>query len=164
MTTGDLPLQLGYTFKTFQANTAGIDHAASLTSPRPAGNCMNWVVGHLLGARNRMLQMLGCEPLADWGEEQRAIYSKGSEPLLDPSKARDFAVLCRDFEATQPTLLAGLGQAGDELLRAPAPFSPRNDPNETVGTLLVGLVFHEAYHMGQLGLLRRIYGQADSAS
>ncbi len=31
---------------------------------------------------------------------------------------------------------------------------------ETVGTLLAGLVFHDAYHVGQTGLLRRIAGHA----
>ncbi len=49
-----------------------------------------------------------------------------------------------------------------DLVGAKAPFSPKDDENETVGSLLAGLAFHEAYHTGQLGILRRVSG-ADGA-
>ncbi|MBU1676531.1 DinB family protein, partial [bacterium] len=47
----------------------------------------------------------------------------------------------------------------EDRLDEPAPFSPGNDETETVGSLLAGLAFHESYHCGQLGLLRRLLGK-----
>lgn len=29
-------------------NVAGLTHEESLIQPRPGGNCLNWVMGHLL--------------------------------------------------------------------------------------------------------------------
>jgi hypothetical protein len=39
-----------------------------------------------------------------------------------------------------------------------APFSLGAREHETVESLFYGLVFHEAYHAGQLGLTRRLLG------
>ena len=36
-------------------NLAGVDHAQSLVAPRPGGNTMNWIVGHVVRTRNRQL-------------------------------------------------------------------------------------------------------------
>ena len=58
------------------------------------------------------------------------------------------------------SLQAGLAGLTSDLLAAKAPFSPSQDEKETNGSLLAGLVFHEAYHNGQLGTLRRLSGAA----
>jgi uncharacterized damage-inducible protein DinB len=55
---------------------------------------------------------------------------------------------------------AGLAALGPEALSARAPFSPSDDPNETVGSLLSTVCWHQAYHAGQTGLLRRAAGRA----
>jgi uncharacterized damage-inducible protein DinB len=39
-----------------------------------------------------------------------------------------------------------------------APFSPSGNPKETVGSLMGVLAFHEVYHVGQVGMLRRWAG------
>jgi hypothetical protein len=41
----------------------------------------------------------------------------------------------------------------------PAPFSPSKNPKETLRSLLTTVLFHQAYHSGQTGLLRRIAGK-----
>jgi hypothetical protein len=64
-----------------------------------------------------------------------------------------------DFSATRKILMTGLVALTAEKLEAPAPFSPSNDQEETIGSLLAGLLFHESYHIGQLGLLRRLVGK-----
>jgi uncharacterized damage-inducible protein DinB len=40
------------------------------------------------------------------------------------------------------------------------PDSPTGDPDETLGSLLAVALFHQAYHAGQLGILRRIAGES----
>jgi hypothetical protein len=52
----------------------------------------------------------------------------------------------------------GLAGLSLDVLDRPAGFSPSGNPEETVGSLLSTVLFHQAYHAGQLGLLRRISG------
>ena len=40
-------------------NLAGVDHAQSLLAPRPGGNTMNWIVGHVVRTRNQAIGLLG---------------------------------------------------------------------------------------------------------
>ncbi len=54
---------------------------------------------------------------------------------------------------------AGLAGLAPEALDQPAPHSPGNNPNETVRSLLSVTFFHQAYHAGQTGILRRIAGK-----
>jgi len=53
----------------------------------------------------------------------------------------------------------GLANLTPERLDEKAPVSPTNNPNETVRSLLAIVGFHQAYHAGQLGVLRRIAGK-----
>ena len=54
---------------------------------------------------------------------------------------------------------AGLAASGSDALGRRAPFSPGGDPGETVGSLLMTIAWHQAYHVGQTGLLRRLAGK-----
>jgi hypothetical protein len=103
-----------------------------------------------------MLSLLGKQPL--WSPAEIKRFDRGSAPVTDPEDAMVFEKMIADFDAAQPLILAGLDEIIPERLAEPAPFSPANNPKETVGTLLAGLVFHEAYHVGQASLLRRLLG------
>ena len=41
------------------ANLSGISHEESLVHPNPAGNCLNWVFGHVVATRNTIMDTLG---------------------------------------------------------------------------------------------------------
>ena len=135
-----------------------MSHDQSLVQPHPGGNCLNWVVGHLATTRDRLRGVLGLDPVL--GPEEHPVYARSSEPLTDAEKAEPFERLRAAFARDQDEIVAALSALTPERLAAPAPFSPGNDPQETVATLLAGLVFHEAYHIGQTGVLRRIAGHA----
>jgi hypothetical protein len=138
------------------ANTAGISHVQSLTPPGNAGNCLNWVVGHLVKARNDALGLLSrASPFPNTKFDR---YGQGQPPLLNPEEPLPFEELLADFAALQEPWIAALKNATPEQLLAPVPNSPTGNPNETVGSLLAALAFHEAYHLGQTGILRRILG------
>lgn len=154
---GLLVAQLGFSHFVIKANAGGLTHADSLVQPAPGGNCMNWVLGHILVARNDLMEFLGLEPL--WDTQAREPYRRGGPPLSDPEGATAFDQLLVDLDATQRALTEALGQVPIKRLAEKAPFSPTSDPNETVGSLLAGFVFHDAYHAGQTGLLRRITGR-----
>jgi uncharacterized damage-inducible protein DinB len=116
---------------------------------------MNWIVGHVVRTRNQALGLLGVTPL--FNDEEFATYGAGG---FDPRRALSMDELKRRFAALGPALLRALEGTSRDRLDAPAPFSPTGNPDETVGTLLASIAFHEAYHLGQTGLARRLLGHA----
>lgn len=153
-----LSLQLRYTTHVFNANLAGLSDDDALRQPEPGGNCLNWVAGHVVGTRGAMLDLLGQERPFPAARYER--YRRGSAPVTGAAEALPLAAMAADFAATAVPLRAGLATMTLERLAGRAPFSPGGRDDETVGSLLAGLVFHEAYHIGQLGTLRRLCGAA----
>jgi uncharacterized damage-inducible protein DinB len=137
----------------FERNLAGISDEESLRTPKPAGNSLNWIVGHIVRTRNQALGLLGVQPAFD--DSDFAAYG-GQSPA---SQALSLTELKRRFQILGPSLASALEKATATQLEARAPFSPTNNPNETVGSLLASIAFHEAYHLGQTGLSRRLLGK-----
>ena len=151
-----LTIQFGYTDFVFGSNLKGLTDEDAMKQPSPGGNCLNWVVGHIVGSRAGTLGVLGQE--SPFGVEKYARYERGSKPVVDSEGTLPLAEMVADFAATAQGLKAGLAGLTPEMLAEKAPFSPGENPQETVGSLLAGLVFHEGYHIGQLGILRRVAG------
>jgi hypothetical protein len=151
-----LTIQYRYTSWVFGKAVGGIDDATAIVPPRPAGNCLNWVAGHIINARTASLQVLGRD--LPFPEDKYERYCRGSAPVVAGENVPPLSEMVADFEATDGPLLAGLVDLTDRRVGEKAPFSPGDDPKETVGSLLAGLFFHEAYHTGQLGILRRLDG------
>ncbi|MGB7213341.1 MAG: DinB family protein [Gemmatimonadales bacterium] len=140
-------------------NVAGVTHQESLTQPSPGGNCLNWVLGHLVATQENALRLLGQETVFPAGALKR--YDRAGDPIRgDAPDVRNFSDLLAAWETSAPRLDAGLAALDPATFDQPAPFSPTNDPNETVRTLVVTILFHQAYHAGQAGVLRRISGKA----
>jgi uncharacterized damage-inducible protein DinB len=149
-----LAYQFGIGTFVLQRNLAGVTNEESLRRPQPGGNTMNWIVGHVVRTRNQALRLLGENPLFDDSEFEvyGANVSAAGRPLsLDE--------LQRRFDTLSPPLDDALRRSSPEQLSVAAPFSPTGNPNETVGTLLASIAFHEAYHLGQTGLSRRLLGK-----
>ena len=153
-----LTIQFRYTSYVFTANLEGLSDADALRQPEPAGNCINWVAGHVVSSRAGIVQLVGGTLPFAAADYKR--YKRATGPLTATDEAIPLARMLADFAATREPLAAGLAALDDTRLAGPAPFSPGNNPDETVGTLLVGLAFHESYHTGQLGVLRRLAGRA----
>ncbi|HPF69705.1 MAG TPA: DinB family protein [Candidatus Krumholzibacteria bacterium] len=155
-----LSIQFRYTSFVFGANLEGLTDEDALRQPAPGGNCINWVAGHIVHARAGLVRLVGGTPPYDADHYRR--YERASTPITSAADAVALSRIRADFAATRGPLDAGLATLTDDRLADPAPFSPGNNPEETIGTLLAGLAFHEAYHTGQLGVLRRLAG-ADGA-
>lgn len=138
-------------------NVEGVTQADSLVQPQPAGNCLNWVVGHLLAVYHNALPLLGQEPVLDASVLKR--YARGSAPLLNGTDALDISELMAAWDECCKRVDAGLAGLSDDTLAEPAPMSPMNNPDETIGSLLSTICWHQAYHSGQTGILRRIAGK-----
>ncbi len=137
------------------ANVDGLTHSESLVTPEPAGNSLNWVVGHLVATYNRFLPAIG--GAAVWSDEQSAAYRRGSS-LLDPADALPFEEIMEAFRAAHAAVVERVAELEPQQLAAPAPYSPGNNPDETIASLATVLAFHQSYHVGQTGMLRRIAG------
>ena len=131
-------------------NVEGLSHEESLLQPAGGGNCLNWVVGHIVANRNHVLGLLGEAPI--WPEADYERFKRGSAPVRDAGGARPLAKTLEDFARSQERIRAGLNRVGDAGLAAKA-------GEETVGEKLAFLHFHEAYHIGQAALLRRMAGK-----
>jgi hypothetical protein len=123
-----------------------------------AGHDPRWIVGHLATYRRRVLAMAGlpAEP-----ESWEAAFVRGSSPADLPPEL-DLTPVLAAFHGAQALLEVRWEALTPEQLAAP--FG-RRMPNgsETVGGAIQFMAWHEAYHLGQLGLLRRIAGRPGRA-
>lgn len=151
-----LVTQYRYATFTFNGNLAGLSEDDGLNQPAPAGNCINWVAGHIVQSRGAALQVLG--QALPFVADKYDRYRRGTEPIVAGAGTVPLSEMVNDFAATEAALQAGILALTPQVLASKAPFSPGNNDQETVGSLLAGLVFHESYHAGQLGVLRRLAG------
>ena len=130
-----------------------MSEAESLRPPAEGGNCVNWLVGHLLWSRNRVHELLGAAPA--WPERfgPSDPYHRGVTGfnLAEAVPLRDLRAAMAESQAI---VIDGLERASDSRL------SERATDKMTVGEQLAFLGFHEGYHAGQVGLLRRLLGRA----
>ena len=127
-------------------NLEGISQEESLKPLVGGGNSMNWVLGHIVATRQLVLEILEQTPV--WDADLRAAYS--GTPL-ETSRMVPFKELVGALDRSQELVQAGFQKLSEEKLAASAFGS-------TVGGWLATLAFHEAYHGGQIGLLRRPLG------
>jgi len=117
----------------------GITHEESLKEMHNC-NSVNWILGHIVFIRNSVLAQLGLPPIAD--ESMKEIYARG---VIHPDlkKAVLLDTLKKMYLDSQPGIIEGLEKIKEE---------------EALEKL-TNLGFHEAYHLGQIGLLRKMLGK-----
>jgi uncharacterized damage-inducible protein DinB len=132
-------------------NIEGITEEQALRQPEPGGNCVNWIVGHILASRNSILELLGEEPVMSPDIAER--YGRGTDPIRSPEEApASLAEMRQILEASQARIIGGLERMGERRLKEMTGKRSRAQQ-------LAFMQFHEAYHVGQTGTLRRILGR-----
>ncbi|HEY2431586.1 MAG TPA: DinB family protein [Vicinamibacterales bacterium] len=126
--------------------------SASQAARRPAAEAHSiWeIVLHLAGWRNEVARRAGGAPAAE---------PEGGDwpPVGDPSPDRWAAALAA-LDAAHERLLAAVGGLTDEALAAPS-VDPRDrslGAGVTYRELFHGIVQHDAYHAGQIALLKKL--------
>jgi len=139
------------------AQTADLSHADTLIQPVSGGNCMNWVLGHLLETRLTLLEALGGEPPLDPAKVMR--YRRDSEPVrCDGPGVLSLESLLNDHDLVHTAVMAQL------LMMDEADFDTENQVGErqvTRGWRVFFLQFHSNYHIGQLEQLRQLAGRTE---
>lgn len=149
-----LARELKLNYNILRAQTDGLTHEDSLLQLPFQGNCLNWVLGHLMEARGRMLAIAGVEPL--WDNAEYARYGRGSEPITENAQALRMEKMLADLAASQERLLARI----KEMTQAELDAVPEG-ADQDVGAQLSFLSWHETYHTGQTEYLRQLAGKDD---
>ena len=158
MTGNELAQMYEFSYGAIKRNLDDVTNEDSLVQPPGAGNCLNWVLGHIVVARNTILSLAGGTPVV--GDDVAAYYRRGSEPLRLGDKVPDLATLRGLLSDTQQQLVPALAALSDEALAQPVPEQMRRPPlTGSVADALIRLHYHEGYHNGQMGLLRRLAGK-----
>jgi uncharacterized damage-inducible protein DinB len=118
----------------------------------PQSNSMLWITGHLALSRSRMLKLAGGDndfPWPDLFSRGSAMQASSDYPALDE--------VLGAWDEASGRLLAALPRMTPEQLFAKSPQSLPGDDKSVRGALSF-LVYHEAYHIGQMGYLRKMLG------
>lgn len=144
---------------TITVNTEGISEEESRRQPGPGMNSLNWVVGHVLDSRNAILALLGAPPV--FATSENAVYKRGGNGEMPTGRGHTLAELLGLLEKSQEALGAALRATTDQALAAPCtlPGYERLPGGDSVAAKIGFLQFHEGYHCGQVGLLRRLLGK-----
>lgn len=137
--------------------TQGLTDADALLQLPFRGNCLNWVLGHIVANRNTILLFLGEQPLISEAHVRR--YGYGSEPVCgDSGDILTLGQLLALLEQSQQALTARLETITREELEC--------EVQSFLGTtaldqLVFYLYWHESYHTGQTEALRQLAGKDD---
>jgi uncharacterized damage-inducible protein DinB len=140
--------------KMIQMQVKDVTQAESLLQLPFKGNCLNWVVGHILDTYSICLEWMGQPAIRS--EAEASTYGYGSQPMTDPTRAYDLSDMLKrlDLAAKQiPATLDGL-----------APVELEREIELWLGNVpLVDALFymlcHVYYHTGQLEQLRELAGK-----
>jgi len=154
MTRGETQAEyFGLTYRVIHRQLNGLTNEESFLQPPFRGNCLNWVLGHIVFSREAVLTRLG--ESFPWTEAEAARYTRNSEPDTSTGDALPLERLLTALEASQERIVAGLKRVSDEDLQRPA------GDDETIGEQIAFSHWHETYHVGQLELLRQLAGKND---
>lgn len=81
----------GLTYRVIKRQLDGVSHEESLVQPPFRGNCLNWVLGHIVCSRAEVLTFLG-EALP-WNEAESARYQPNADPITSAEQALPLAQL-----------------------------------------------------------------------
>lgn len=141
-----------------QVETAGFSPAD--WSARPGdrgGNSAHWILGHVTQSRRALLRALGADlGTAPW----EAPVGRGGNG--DTSSLPAPAALAAEFEQLGRDLASRLRALTPAQASAPFGF-PLPDGRSSTLAGASFLQFHEVYHLGQIGLIRRLRGHAGFA-
>ena len=152
-----IKLQLELCARVFERNVGDVSHEESLVAPEQGGSCLNWVVGHLTRTRNLALASMGQK--SPYSMEDFAAYDDRGGVDFSRETALPMEELRRRYKAMQEPLVRAISGMSPEVLASKPPRNMTGDPNETVGSNFAIFVFHESYHVGQTGVLRRVAGK-----
>ena len=123
----------------------GITHEDSLRKPEGTPNNINWYIGHITTCRFMLAGMLGCSIKDPNNSRYFKSITDGDYLPLDSFK--------KDWEEVTQVLYDKLNSiSGEEMVKE------IEGQNAALIDYISFFIYHEAYHLGQIGLTRRLLG------
>lgn len=140
----------GNNLRLLELNGAGL--TPELAAQRSANGVASaaWIVGHLVSARRRIVKLMGGSVPEDPIWEQH--YARGGPGA---SAHLDWQGLVEAFRGTDQALKSAFQQVSDWDQPTLNPALGVEQPLEQV---LAFLFMHECYHLGQIGIVRKLLG------
>jgi uncharacterized damage-inducible protein DinB len=149
-----LKAQLDLHNRLFNNVLDGITEEESSTRSNEHINHIKWIAGHMLATRmGSMSRMAGLEPNTSYG----TLFARGVKP--DPNAPYpSLEEIMSKWNSRGAAISEGIAALPEQALSsksgADVPIS-----DDTLQGLIAFLVSHEAYHIGQLSLLRKMAGK-----
>lgn len=140
-----LVTQLDLIKRSIAMNLEGISNEESCHSTE-GGNSMNWIMGHLVANSEAIFNALGLPDEIKDIKKWDALYDRGTSNV-NCDNAIHLSEIMDVYNSTHDKMIKLLGET---------------DLDEANLKIVARMIFHEAYHDGQLGTLRRVIGK-DSA-
>lgn len=142
---------------TLLQQTEGLSHEDSLIQPQPGGNCLNWVVGHLVWCMADMLTAVGEDLPTDLLDLSH--YEYGSEPIKKQEEGvYNLRELINHFTNLTRLFTKKLEQIDESAFDETIPFF--QGPTRR-GYVLFFDLYHNTLHLGQLEQLRNLAGRTE---
>jgi uncharacterized damage-inducible protein DinB len=135
------------------AQTEGLSQEDLLLQPQPGGNCMLWVLGHMVESmKDLVVELGGPEPE---GFHAYKRFERTSDPLLeDEAGLPDLGTIRQDFAALSSLAVQALDSQSDAYFK-------ESGWSGTKGATILFFAFHMSYHAGQLEYLRNLAGKTE---
>jgi uncharacterized damage-inducible protein DinB len=143
-----LQTQYSTSFGMLRKNLEGFNSQNAIQTPEAGGNSATWLLSHIVATRQTPVLFSGGTPI--WQQEQIQRWGKSPAPL-EANENTNWDQLVTDLHKSQESLMAQLQTLQTSDLEKPTPFGPLSKAIPFFAT-------HEAYHVGQLAMLRRALG------
>jgi len=133
---------------------SGVSAAETMRRPGEQSNPLLWMAGHLTHFRSRLLTLLGVPRDFPWG----SMFDTGSKvgPASQYPRPEELVALWEELSVLLMERLAVLTEA--DLAAPPAARVPSTDA--TLRGAIGYFSLHEAYHVGQMGYVRKWLGMS----
>jgi uncharacterized damage-inducible protein DinB len=126
------------------------DENAKVRSRGGAGPSISWTIGHLCHHKIKILELLG-------HSRENTFASTFEHAATDGAGYPALADLTASFSALHSELCTALASSSDRL-EAPMPGAGPHDEKRILDTVMF-FAWHEAYHIGAIGAIRREQGR-----
>ena len=133
-----------------ERNLEGLTDEVAAQGPGPGANSPAWLLAHVYGARKGILRLAGHPQAPDADLDPKAGRGGAGDAPAVP-----FSELMRRFRATDPLMKEAFLAVADWDRPVKNPGLGLQQPLEQV---IAFMYMHESYHLGQIGLARKLLG------
>jgi len=132
-----------YNHRVLHLNLEGITHEDAIISPTNGAGCINWMLGHIILSRDEAHRLISLPGFCD--KKYIELYDRGTRGnhVENPFQLNEIVKLFDESQDTLNESIEKLDFSGD---------TKKLDK-------LTFYAFHESYHVGQIGILRRFIGK-----